>query len=339
MTRLLARYADNVFWLARYVERAENLARILDVQETFARDSRGTNDWRVVLEINADTERFLATGAEPTADAVLDFYVLDRGNHTSLISAIHQARENARALRPLISTEMWIQLNVFYNRMAALRPEEVSPERLSRVCAMVKEGCDAHAGITAGTFYQDEAWSFYRLGAALECADQTTRLLDAKFLGLKAREHAEPGSAADISYWTALLRSAAGYQAFRRRYPRGTTPDQLVSFLVCDPCFPRSVAYNVGVITDELTRLRRHYRLKAAAKALERIDKLTAGLDVEHVARIMTDGEVHQLTDWVQRYIADLTELIVSNFFGRDAMFPPRRTAPAERPVRPAVTN
>ena len=333
MTRLLARYADCVFWLARYVERAENLARILDVQETFARDSRGSSDWRLILEINADKERFAATGAEPSSKAVLQFYVIDRGNPTSLISNIFMARENARALRPLISTEMWVQLNVFYNRVAALRPEEVSAERLSRVCAMVKEGCDTHAGITAGTFYQDEAWSFYRLGAAIECADQTTRLLDAKFLGLRERDHAEPGSAADVSYWTALLRSAAGYQAFRRRYPRGTTPSQLVSFLICDPCFPRSVAFNVGVITDELTRLRRHYRLKAAAKALERLDKLTAGLEVKQVERIMTDGEVHQLTDWVQRYMAELTALIVSSFFAHDAPRPrPRRETPAAAP-------
>jgi uncharacterized alpha-E superfamily protein len=83
LTRLLARYADCVFWLARYVERAENLARILDVQETFARDRRGSNDWRIVLEINGDTERFRASGAQPSSRAVLDFYVLDRDNHTS----------------------------------------------------------------------------------------------------------------------------------------------------------------------------------------------------------------------------------------------------------------
>ena len=85
MTRLLARYAECVFWLARYVERAENLARILEVQETFARDSKGSHDWRVVLEINADAERFLAAHPEPTAAAVLAFYVIERGNPTSLV--------------------------------------------------------------------------------------------------------------------------------------------------------------------------------------------------------------------------------------------------------------
>jgi hypothetical protein len=104
---------------------------------------------------------------------------------------------------------MWVHLNVFHHRVAALGAPDVSEEQLARLCAAIKEGCDAHVGITASTFYRDEAWSLYQIGAAVECVDQTTRLLDAKFL-------ASPGSAADASYWTAVLRSAAGYRALRR---------------------------------------------------------------------------------------------------------------------------
>ncbi len=316
MNRLLARYAECIFWLARYIERAENLARILEVQEAFARDSKGSHDWSVILKINADRERFHAQHAEATAASVLHFYVADRGNDTSLVSNVYQARENARALRPLISNEMWIQLNIFYNRVAALGPADFGEQRLTRLCGMVKEGCDTHAGITAGTFYRDEAWSFYQLGAAIECADQTTRLLDAKFLGLKERHDITPGSAADISYWTVLLRSAAGYQAFRRRNQRGMQPDEVASFMICDPSFPRSVTCNVGIIAEELTRLRRHYNLKPAGEALGRLDALTASLDIANVRYALAQGELHMFIDRVQRSLADLTSHLAQSFFG-----------------------
>jgi uncharacterized alpha-E superfamily protein len=316
MTRLLARYAESIFWLARYMERAENLARILEVQEAFARDSKGSHDWGMILKINADRVRFHASQKEATAAAVLHFYVTDRGNHTSLVSNVFHARENARALRPLISTEMWVQLNIFYNRVAALGPADLGELRLTRLCGMIKEGCDAHAGITAGTFYRDEAWSFYQLGAAIECADQTTRLLDAKFLGLKERHDIQAGSAADISYWTVLLRSAAGYQAFRRRNQRGMRPDDVASFMICDSSFPRSVACNIGIIVDELTRLRRLFRLKAAAGALGRLDALIASLDIVNVRNALAQDGLHQFIDNVQRSLADLTDYLAQSFFG-----------------------
>ena len=104
MSRLLARWAECLFWLARYMERAENLARLLEVQQTFARDSRGAQDWGVVLAINADSARFHAAHAEASPAAVIRFYTVDRSNPTSIFSDLFAARENARALRPMIPT-------------------------------------------------------------------------------------------------------------------------------------------------------------------------------------------------------------------------------------------
>jgi uncharacterized alpha-E superfamily protein len=324
VTQLLARYAESMFWLARYIERAENLARILDVQETFARDWRGGHDWRVVLAINADSERFTRGRAGADAAAVLHFYVLDRENPTSIVANLHAARENARALRPLISTEMWTQLNMFYNRVAALGPADIVEERLARVCAMIKEGCDAHAGITAGTLYRDEAWGFYEAGAGLECADQTTRLLDVKFLTSEALAESDPsvgrpGSAADVGYWTALLRSAAGYQAFRRRHPRGMTPEQVALFMLCDAAFPRSVACGIGRVEEQLQRLRRHAGLRAAGLPLEHLDGVRDDLHVDKVTAVIRANGLHGFNDWLQRGLAELTRLIGRAFFGHPA--------------------
>jgi uncharacterized alpha-E superfamily protein len=316
MTRLLSRWAESLFWLARYIERVENLARILDVQETFARDSGGRSDWRLVLVINADEEAFFKRHAEADSNSVLRFYVTDRTNPTSILSNIHGARENARALRPLISTEMWTQLNMLYNRALALKPSDVAEEKLSGLCDWIKRGCDAHTGITAGTFYRDEGWCFYQLGAAIECADQTTRLLDVKFLNFMARDDQDPGSAADSFYWIALLRSVAGYQAFRRRHPRGMAPDQVAAFILSDPCFPRSVAACLGVIDEQLTALRRQYNLRAAAPALQFLDEIRDDLEVRKVRKAIEAGELHRFNDFLQRAFIELTTRIGTGFFG-----------------------
>ena len=157
---LLSRNAENIFWLARYVERAENLARILDVTATFARDRRGARDWLPVLQLNADVDRFTQTGAAPDADAVLRFYLTDRENPTSIISTIAMARENARALRPLISTEMWAQLNVFHRWIGVLDATALAPGNLFRLLNRIKEASQTVTGIIDGTLHRDQG-SFF----------------------------------------------------------------------------------------------------------------------------------------------------------------------------------
>ena len=269
-----------------------------------------------MLEINADAERFFAAHPEPTAGAVLAFYVTERGNPTSLVSNLHAARENARALRPLISTEMWVQLNVFHNRVALLGPQDATEERLARLCATVKEGCDAHAGITAGTFYRDEALVVLPAGGRGRVRRPDDAPARRQVPGLAARADAGPGSAADASYWTATLRSAAGYQAFRRSYPGDLNPEQVAAFMLCDPWFPRSVAFNLGVITDELTRLRRRFGLRLTAPALERLDALTAGLEIRNVRQMLAHDDLRTLADAIQRDLADLSRDLASAFFG-----------------------
>ena len=224
---LLARYADCIFWLARYVERAENLARILDVNETFSRDSRGGQNWLSILQLNADEKRFLAAHSEATAYSVVRFYVVDAGNPTSIVSAIRSARENARTLRPLISTEMWVQLNVFYSYLAALGEVDLVPGRLAALFGSIKEACQTHTGITDGTFFRDQGWYFYQLGRYIERADQTTRLLDIKY-HLLLPSLSDVGSPIDVSQWHALLRSAVGTMRIgactRRARPRRGWP-------------------------------------------------------------------------------------------------------------------
>lgn len=314
MSRLLSRYAEAIYWMARYVERAENLARILDVNETFSRDSRGWQNWRSILELNRDEERFFAEHGEAAADAVIYFYTLDQRNVTSIISAINLARGNARTLRPLISTEMWIQLNMFSNTLKSMPREELSEPRLARFCNRVKEACQTHTGITEGTFYRDEGWFFYQIGRSIERADQTTRLLDVKYhLLLPTTETV--GSPLDVSHWNAVLRSAAGYHAFRRVQPSGMTPADVAGFLLFHSRFPRSVRACVRDISNRLTQLRSAYSLVGGAGALEELDELCSVLDDVAVEQVISTG-MHEFIDWIQVKLIRIHEELGTAYFG-----------------------
>jgi uncharacterized alpha-E superfamily protein len=321
LSRLLSRYAEAVFWMARYVERAENLARILDVQETFSRDSRGSNHWLPVLELYSDAERFKADHGEATPEKVIHFYLLDRENPGSIISSVGYARENARTLRPLISTEMWIQLNIFHNRLRALGDEEASEPRLARLCSQIKEACQTHTGITEGTFYRDEGWYFYQLGRQVERADQTTRLLDVKYHQILP-DVSDVGSPVDVSQWNALLRSASGFHAFRRIHPTGMSPTTVAGFLLLNGRFPRSVVACVDQIERTLTDLRHVYALRGGVEAMELLDELRAELSGRSIDAVLGKG-LHEYLDWVQYRLIDFTEALGRDFFG---------TEPADEP-------
>jgi uncharacterized alpha-E superfamily protein len=317
---LLARHAEAAFWMARYVERAENLARLLDVQQVFARDSRDPASWRSVLQINADEARFFKDRGHADRASVTQFYVLDQENPTSIISAIHNARENARALRPLIPTEMWMQLNIFHRQIYNLTPADLSEARLSRTCAAIKESCQAHTGITEGTFFRDEPWYFYSVGRWLERADQTTRLLDIKYHQLLPRG-ADVGSAFDIGQWNSVLRSAAGYYAYRRAHSRAMSPGTIAGFLLQNRAFPRSVAVCVNDIDRTLHELRSRYGLRGGASALERVDELLAELTGRSIEQVLIAG-LHEFLDMFQKTLGLLAADIAREFFHQDDVVP-----------------
>lgn len=313
MAALLARYAECIFWMARYMERAENLARILDVHETFARDSFGATNWLPILRLNADEKRFFELYPTASAKNVLNFYVLEQQNPTSIIAAIASARENARQLRPLISTEMWAHLNMFYNRLLALEPSDLAQHNIQRLCASIKESCQTHTGITEGTFFRDQGWYFYNLGRNLERADQTTRLLDIKYHMLLPSPR-DIGTPIDISQWNSLLRSAAGYHAFRRVYPRGMTPASVAGFLLFNNNFPRSVLVCMREVDNLLNRLTANYRLRRGNTPLERSDGLLGNLANQTIDAVINVG-LHEYLDGLQISLASLSSDIAQAFF------------------------
>jgi uncharacterized alpha-E superfamily protein len=314
MSNLLSRYADAIFWMARQVERVDDLARILDINESFSRDSHGAQNWLSVLRLYADEERFFERHHALTAEAALYFYVLDPEHPGSILSTLHAARENARQLRPLISTEMWQQLNVFYGELKAIEQSELTEQTLNRICAFIKQSCQTHVGITEATFYRDEGWHFLRLGTLIERADQTTRLLDVKYELLLPSVY-DVGSPLDVGQWGALLRSVAAFHAFRRIHPSGMTSATVAGFLLLNERFPRSVAACIFEASRILDQLRRDYGLGSGGVAADHLRELEGWIARNTIQSVISYG-LHETLDWIQRELIIVTEGLAEAFFG-----------------------
>ena len=247
----------------------------------------------------------------------MKFYVIDSDNPTSIVSAIRYARENARTLRPLISTEMWTQLHVFYNHLAALGENDLVPGRLAALFATIKEACQTHTGITEGTFFRDQGWYFYQLGRYIERADQTTRLLDIKY-HLLLPSLSDVGSPTDVSQWNALLRSAAGYHAYRRLHTASTTPARVAGFLLLNQAFPRSLHHCVREAGRLLGELKSRYLLRHGNDAAEELDRLRGVLGALDISTILSEG-LHEFLDLMQQQLTAITRDLSIAFFGNSA--------------------
>lgn len=298
--------------MARYMERAENLARILEVNETFARDEQGANDWLPILKLHRDEEAFFERYKKASSEDVVRFYIIDPENPNSIFSSVRAARENARSIRHLISLETWVQLNVFYNWVASLTKRSLRLSELSRLCARIKEGVQLHSGIVAGTLYRDQVWSFHRLGVFTELADQVTRLVDIKYHALLP-SWKDVGSPVDIAQWNALLRSASAYHGYRRVFPSGMTPTTVAGFILLDPRFPRSLPHCVSNIESTLDGLLENEDLANVSFSRDSLDTLKK-LTTRSPDDVIATG-LHEYLDEVQIALLELGTEVTSTFF------------------------
>ena len=294
------------------MERSENLARILDVNETFARDEHGASDWLPILRLHDDEERFFERYRRADGTSVVRFYIIDADNPNSILCSVRAARENARSIRHLISLETWVQLNVFYNWVRSLTARNLNLAQLSRLSAQIKEGCQLHSGIVSGTLYRDQVWSFYRLGTFSELCDQITRLVDLKYHALLP-SWKDVGSPLDIAQWNTLLRSASAYHGYRRVYPNEMTPITVAGFILLDPAFPRSIPHCVNGIDQVLGDLLARPELAAVEfprSSLESLHGLAA-----MTPRQVIDRGLHEYLDDVQLALLELGTEIDKTFF------------------------
>jgi len=314
---VLARNAEQLFWLARYIERAGSLARIIETHSSYGRASADDLSWGWLVALYSNEQRFGEDYTETTFKNVIRFYVSDVANAGSIQFSVRAARENARALRAVIPIEMWIQLNGFHQRLTALGDADFDLVGLSRTCGIIKNGCYAQLGVADSTLYRDEGERFFRLGLMVERADQTSRLLDVKFAQL-ATSAESSGTIADTTFWSVILRSAAAYQAFRRHEPHGADPSRVARFLLVNGSQPRSVTYCAHEIQRVLQELRSGYQLRQTHRSLEQVEILLEGLqraalDPDLVSRL------HSVNDWLQQRLIELTSELGKTFFSLES--------------------
>jgi uncharacterized alpha-E superfamily protein len=238
---MLARVADSIYWMSRYVERAENVARFIEVNLNLMLDlpPDSPQQWQPLVETTGDADAFAKRYGVAAQHSVIEFLTFDDENVNSIRSCLRAARENARSVREIISSEMWEQLNRFYLMVNAAATGTRSRTDPQELFASVRMAGHLFAGITDATMTHNEGWHFCRLGRMLERADKTSRILDVKyFLLLPAA--VDVGTTSDDIQWAAVLRSASAFEMYRKSHGR-IVPERIVEFLLLEREFPRAI--------------------------------------------------------------------------------------------------
>jgi uncharacterized alpha-E superfamily protein len=312
---MLSRVAESIYWLNRYVERAENVARFLDVNRTLLLDYHADNpqQWDPLVLTTGDLAVFKERYGVATAENVAQFLTFDREYPNSIISCLRMARENARTVREVISSEMWEQVNGFYMmvRDASQHPVDQLLSH-SGFYTQVKQSSHLFAGIMNATMSHNEGWNFGKIGQLLERADKTARILDVKYFILLPSVQ-DIGTALDEVQWMALLKSASAFEMYRKRDHR-ISPAEVAQFLILDREFPRSIRccltlaqQHLHAITDTPTRTWRN-------PAERTLGKLCADLDYVTIEDVFEVG-LHEYLDRIETQINDISTCIHSTFF------------------------
>jgi uncharacterized alpha-E superfamily protein len=238
---MLSRVADSIYWMSRYIERAENVARFIDVTLNLMLDMPvgSVQQWQPLVDTTGDAKEFATRYGAATQQRVIQFLTLDPENANSIRSCLRAARENARSVREVISSEMWEQLNEFYLMVNSTEFDADSLSDPQHLFAAVKMSSHVFSGVTDATMTHNEGWHFSRLGRQLERADKTSRILDVKYF-LLLPTAADVGTTYEDIQWAAVLRSASAFEMYRKRHGR-MHPERIVEFLLLDREFPRAI--------------------------------------------------------------------------------------------------
>ena len=310
---MLSRVADSLYWINRYVERAENLSRFVEVSEAMALDCPpgSAEPWQPLIDASGDRDLFDQLYPKGGAEQVVEFLVKADANPSSIVNCIAFARENARQIRDVITTEMWEQINDLY--WTLLESDSFWHQPPQEQLREIRRGCQLFYGITDATLSRDLCWQFSRLGRLIERADKTTRILDVKyFLLLPSPE--EVGGVLDELQWISLLRSAGAYQMFRQSEHGVITPRAVAAFLLLDRNFPRSVRYCLERI-DETLQVVAAGAAAGKPDPLECLSGLTrARWSYTGIDDLVTGG-LHESIDALQQDLNNLHELIHARYF------------------------
>jgi uncharacterized alpha-E superfamily protein len=311
---MLSRVADAIYWASRYVERAENVARFVNVNLDLMLETPSTQrpSWEPLVLTTGDQDWFNEHYKHPTPESVTHFLSFDKRYPNSVVSAVSLARENARTVREAISREMWQELNDLYLMVKDASRNPGPVEEMAEYFERVKMAGIHYAGVTDATLSHGKAWHFSRLGRLLERADKTSRILDVKYFVLLPSVK-DVGSAIDQVGWTALLNSASALQMYRQT-EHVISPSQVARFLLLNDEFPRSIRHCVRQSQLSLHELTGtpigHY----STEAERLLGKLMADLDYTDIDEVMESG-LHEYLDQLQTTLNAVSTSVQAGFF------------------------
>jgi uncharacterized alpha-E superfamily protein len=310
---MLSRTASNLYWMARYVERMENTARVLDVTYRMSlvpKDSRlADQEWYAPLNITGTLYPFSGHYSQVNAPGVLHFMSLDPQNPSSIVSCARSARENARAVRGRITSEMWEVINTTWLEIQRMTDSQLSSDRAIGFFDWVKERSHLFRGVTVGTMLRDDAFHFNRLGTFVERADNTARILDVKYHVLLPSVQ-DVGGAVDYYQWAAVLRSLAAFESYRRVYRDVIAPLRVAELLILRDDMPRSLHACMGEAYDILRQISGGTPREVVRLAGE----IHASLHFARIEAIFAEGLHEYLTAFLSR-VQRLGEEIDRAFF------------------------
>lgn len=296
---MLSRTADHLYWMARYIERAENVARVLDVTYNMSlvptANGHDRDLWNAVLEIAGNPENYKKDYEEITAANVIKYLAMDMNNPSSIYNTLRSARENARAVRVTMTTDTWESINGIWLEFNQFTKRDLTKDGLTEFCDWVKSRSHLFRGVCFGTMLRDEAFSFVRLGTFIERADNTARLLNVKYDFL-VPEQLKQGSAVDYYEWSAVLRSVSAFQAYQKIYSDAIDPLRVSELLVLRHDMPRSL----HACYDEIVPIVEHVAEKRQSEAKRLSGELHAKLHYGKMQDIYQYGLPDFLDDFIR---------------------------------------
>jgi uncharacterized alpha-E superfamily protein len=311
---MLSRVADAIYWMCRYIERAENVARFISVNLNLLLDMPSEKDrlWEPLVMITGDQALFEQKYSEYTREAVIRFLTTDREYPNSILSCLAAARENGRSIREIISSEMWEHLNNFYLELADSGSPALALADPHRFFKIIQMRSHLFTGLMDCTMSHGEAWNFARIGMMIERADKTSRILDVKYFMLLPQADLV-NSPIDNIQWSAVLKSASAFEMFRKEHHR-ITPRNVADFLIFDYRFPRSIRHCITKSVICLHRITLTSPAMARNAAERLLGRLEADLEYSEIEEVIARG-MHEYLDSLQTRLNQVDRAIGATFF------------------------
>ena len=309
---MLSRVANSIYWMSRYMERAGNIARVVDVNFRLMLDLPAgmSVQWDALVRTTGDHDAFSALYPQTTRENVLEFLTFNPENPNSILSCIRAVRENARSVREIISSEMWEQVNKFYLLVTDAARQGLNSEE--DFFAETKLASHLFVGLAHTTMSHGTAWHFSRLGRTIERADKTSRILDVKYFILLPSVF-DIGTPLDELQWMAVLGSASALEAYRQLHGR-VSPERAIEFLVLDREFPRSVHYCLTQADRSLHEISGTPAGSFRNRPEQLLGQLRSELDFGQVSDIIGSG-LHEFLDTLQARLNQVDSAIYDTFF------------------------